>query len=71
MQGTQVQSLVWKDLHAAEQLSPCATTTEPHLPAPQKKASIIHCQSQGLGLCLGISKHMILPLERQIHAHQK
>ena len=29
MQGTQVQSLVWEDRHAAEQLSSCATTTEP------------------------------------------
>ena len=29
MQGTWVQSLVGKIPHATEQLSPCATTTEP------------------------------------------
>ena len=29
MQGTQVRSLVREDPHAVEQLSPCATTTEP------------------------------------------
>ena len=29
MQGTRVRALVWKIPHAAEQLSPCATTTEP------------------------------------------
>ena len=28
MQGTLVRALVWEDPHAAEQLSPCATTTE-------------------------------------------
>ena len=31
MQGTWVQALVWEDPHATEQLSPCATTTEPAL----------------------------------------
>ena len=31
MQGTQVRALVWEDPNAAEQLSPCATTTEPEL----------------------------------------
>ena len=31
MQGTRVQSLVWENPHAAEQLSPCTTTTEPAL----------------------------------------
>ena len=31
MQGTQVRALVQKIPHAAEQLSPCATTTEPAL----------------------------------------
>ena len=36
MQGTQVRSLVREDLtcHATEQLSPCATTTEPALYSP-------------------------------------
>ena len=29
VQGTRVQALVWKIPHAAEQLSPCATTPEP------------------------------------------
>ena len=31
MQGTRVLALVWKIPHAVEQLSPCATTTEPEL----------------------------------------
>ena len=31
MQGTQVRALVRKIPHAAEQLSPCTTTTEPVL----------------------------------------
>ena len=31
MQGTRVRALVRKIPHAAEQLSPCATTTEPVL----------------------------------------
>ena len=32
MEGTRVQSLVREEIpHAAEQLSPCATTTEPAL----------------------------------------
>ena len=31
MQGTQLQALVRKTPHAAEQLSPCAVTTEPEL----------------------------------------
>ena len=31
MQGTWVRALVQEDLHAVEQLSPCATTTEPEL----------------------------------------
>ena len=31
MQVTRVQALVWKIPHAAEQLSPCATITEPAL----------------------------------------
>ena len=31
MQGTRVQALVWEDPHAAGQLSPYATTTEPAL----------------------------------------
>ena len=37
----------------------------------KKTASIVHCKSCGLGLCFGISKHMILPLARRIHTHQK
>ena len=31
MQGTRVQALVWEDPTSREQLSPCATTTEPVL----------------------------------------
>ena len=41
MQETQVWSLVWEDPHATEQLSLCATTTEPRHPtvraSPQEK----------------------------------
>ena len=35
MQGTQVQAWSGKISHAAEQLSPCATTTEPALQSPR------------------------------------
>ena len=31
LQGTQVQPLVWEDAYTTEQLSLCATTTEPML----------------------------------------
>ena len=31
VQGTWVRALIWEEPHAAEQLSPCATTTEPVL----------------------------------------
>ena len=40
VQGTQVQSLVWEDHTAMEQLTPCATTTEARAPkacAPQQE----------------------------------
>ena len=35
MQGTRVRALVWEDPTAAEQLSPCAATTEPALYSPR------------------------------------
>ena len=35
MQGTRVRALVRKIPHAAEQLSPCAATTEPALQSPR------------------------------------
>ena len=35
VQGTRVQAPVGKTPHAAEQLSPCATTTEPVLYSPR------------------------------------
>ena len=42
MQGTRVQALVWEIPQAAEQLSPCATTTEPALWSLQATTAEAH-----------------------------
>ena len=45
MQGTQVRALVRKISHAAEQLSPCTTTTEPELWSPRATTTEPACHS--------------------------
>ena len=42
MQGTRVQALVWEDPTCVEQLSPCATTTEPALQSPRATTTEAH-----------------------------
>ena len=42
MQGTRVQALVREDPTCTEQLSPCATTTEPVLWSPQATTTEAH-----------------------------
>ena len=42
MQGTRVQALARKILHATEQLSPCTTTTESELQSPRATTTEAH-----------------------------